>query len=54
MYKASTEEPNCRPDVWVYLACTLFFLGFYKEAEEAANKGMLGEFQNLFLPKFTV
>uniref|UniRef100_A0A673WV11 Intraflagellar transport protein 56 n=1 Tax=Salmo trutta TaxID=8032 RepID=A0A673WV11_SALTR len=30
------EEPG---EVWVYLACTQFFLGLYREAEEAANKG---------------
>lgn len=38
-YKALTDKPDCRPDVWVYLACTLFFLGLYKEAEEASRKG---------------
>uniref|UniRef100_A0A4W5RPG6 Intraflagellar transport protein 56 n=1 Tax=Hucho hucho TaxID=62062 RepID=A0A4W5RPG6_9TELE len=38
-YRALTlrlEEPR---EVWVYLACTQFFLGLYREAEEAANKG---------------
>uniref|UniRef100_A0A4W5RVA1 Intraflagellar transport protein 56 n=2 Tax=Salmoninae TaxID=504568 RepID=A0A4W5RVA1_9TELE len=38
-YRALTlrlEEPG---EVWVYLACTQFFLGLYREAEEAANKG---------------
>uniref|UniRef100_A0A8C8G7W5 Intraflagellar transport protein 56 n=1 Tax=Oncorhynchus tshawytscha TaxID=74940 RepID=A0A8C8G7W5_ONCTS len=30
------QEPG---EVWVYLACTQFFLGLYREAEEAANKG---------------
>uniref|UniRef100_A0A8C7QW53 Intraflagellar transport protein 56 n=1 Tax=Oncorhynchus mykiss TaxID=8022 RepID=A0A8C7QW53_ONCMY len=38
-YKALTDKPDCCPDVWVYLACTLFFLGLYKEAEEASHKG---------------
>uniref|UniRef100_A0A674E4C4 Intraflagellar transport protein 56 n=1 Tax=Salmo trutta TaxID=8032 RepID=A0A674E4C4_SALTR len=32
----SQTEPG---EVWVYLACTQFFLGLYREAEEAANKG---------------
>ncbi|XP_041942834.1 intraflagellar transport protein 56-like isoform X1 [Alosa sapidissima] len=45
-YKALTEKPDCRPDVWVFLACTLFFLGFYKEAEEAANKAPKSQLQN--------
>lgn len=54
MYKDATEKPNCRPDVWVYLACTLFCLGFYKEAEEAANKGTIEGFQSPCLFKFTV
>ncbi|XP_076122997.1 intraflagellar transport protein 56-like [Alosa pseudoharengus] len=45
-YKALTEKQDCRPDVWVFLACTLFFLGFYKEAEEAANKAPKSQLQN--------
>uniref|UniRef100_A0A8C2J5P2 Intraflagellar transport protein 56 n=1 Tax=Cyprinus carpio TaxID=7962 RepID=A0A8C2J5P2_CYPCA len=38
-YKALTLRPECPVDVWVYLGCSLFFLGLYKEAEEAALKG---------------
>uniref|UniRef100_A0A8C5Q178 Intraflagellar transport protein 56 n=1 Tax=Leptobrachium leishanense TaxID=445787 RepID=A0A8C5Q178_9ANUR len=41
-YKKSLEVniliEGCNPDVWVNLACSYFFLGMYKEAEEAANK----------------
>lgn len=32
-------KPDCPDQVWVYLACAMFFLGLYKEAEEAASKG---------------
>ena len=27
-------------EAWTYLACCMFFLGMYKEAEEACAKGM--------------
>ncbi|ROL41702.1 Intraflagellar transport protein 56 [Anabarilius grahami] len=40
-YKALTLRPECPEDVWVYLGCSLFFLGLYKEAEEAALKAHL-------------
>uniref|UniRef100_A0A671RQM0 Intraflagellar transport protein 56 n=1 Tax=Sinocyclocheilus anshuiensis TaxID=1608454 RepID=A0A671RQM0_9TELE len=39
-YKALTLRPECPVEVWVYLGCLLFFLGLYKEAEEAALKGL--------------
>lgn len=39
-YKSLTMKPECPAEVWVHLACSLFFLGLYKEAEEAASKGM--------------
>lgn len=39
-YKSLTAKPDCPAQVWVYLACALFFLGLYKEAEEAALKGI--------------
>uniref|UniRef100_A0A8C8I5Z4 Intraflagellar transport protein 56 n=1 Tax=Oncorhynchus tshawytscha TaxID=74940 RepID=A0A8C8I5Z4_ONCTS len=48
-YKALTDKPDCRPDVWVYLACTLFFLGLYKEAEEASCKAPKCQLQNRLL-----
>lgn len=38
-YKALTLQPDCPLEVWVLLACAMFFLGLYKEAEEAASKG---------------
>lgn len=34
-------NPDCPAQVWVFLACALFFLGLYNEAEEAASKGRL-------------
>ncbi|XP_030646461.1 intraflagellar transport protein 56-like [Chanos chanos] len=48
-YQALTERPGCSPDVWVYLACTLFFLGLYKDAEEAALKAPKSQLQNRLL-----
>uniref|UniRef100_A0A8C7RBV0 Intraflagellar transport protein 56 n=1 Tax=Oncorhynchus mykiss TaxID=8022 RepID=A0A8C7RBV0_ONCMY len=48
-YKALTDKPDCRPDVWVYLACTLFFLGLYKEGEEASRKAPKCQLQNRLL-----
>ncbi|KAI7807938.1 intraflagellar transport protein 56 [Triplophysa rosa] len=48
-YKAMTLKPDCPVDVWVYLGCTLFFLGLYKEAEEAALKGPKSQIQNRLL-----
>uniref|UniRef100_A0A8C7W4N4 Intraflagellar transport protein 56 n=1 Tax=Oncorhynchus mykiss TaxID=8022 RepID=A0A8C7W4N4_ONCMY len=48
-YRALTlrlEEPG---EVWVYLACTQFFLGLYREAEEAANKAPKCALQNRLL-----
>ncbi|KAM6957077.1 intraflagellar transport protein 56-like [Aplochiton taeniatus] len=48
-YKAMTMKPDCHPDVWVFYACTLFFLGLYKEAEEAAVMGPKSPLQNRLL-----
>ncbi|KAA0713364.1 Intraflagellar transport protein 56 [Triplophysa tibetana] len=48
-YKAMTLKPDCPVDVWVYLGCALFFLGLYKEAEEAALKGSKCQIQNRLL-----
>uniref|UniRef100_A0A4W5PLJ9 Intraflagellar transport protein 56 n=1 Tax=Hucho hucho TaxID=62062 RepID=A0A4W5PLJ9_9TELE len=31
---------DCPPDVWVYLACTLFFLGLYKEGEVSTGEAI--------------
>ena len=41
-YKEITEMKGAPPEAWVYLGCTMFFLGMYKEAEEACGKGMSG------------
>uniref|UniRef100_A0A3Q3ENL1 Intraflagellar transport protein 56 n=1 Tax=Labrus bergylta TaxID=56723 RepID=A0A3Q3ENL1_9LABR len=49
VYKSLTTGPDCPAEVWVYLACTLFFLGFYKEAEEAASKAPMSPLQNRLL-----
>ncbi|XP_067315108.1 intraflagellar transport protein 56 isoform X1 [Pseudorasbora parva] len=48
-YKALTLRPECPEDVWVYLGCSLFFLGLYKEAEETAIKGPKSQLQNRLL-----
>ncbi|KAG5853831.1 hypothetical protein ANANG_G00030710 [Anguilla anguilla] len=48
-YRASTQRSGCPADVWVYLACTHFFLGLYKEAEEAALKAPKSQLQNRLL-----
>uniref|UniRef100_A0A3B4AKZ2 Intraflagellar transport protein 56 n=1 Tax=Periophthalmus magnuspinnatus TaxID=409849 RepID=A0A3B4AKZ2_9GOBI len=48
-YKALTVQPDCPLDVWVYLACAMFFLGLYKEAEEAASKAPVSPLQNRLL-----
>ncbi|XP_026070144.1 intraflagellar transport protein 56 isoform X1 [Carassius auratus] len=48
-YKALTLRPECPVEVWVYLGCSLFFLGLYKEAEEAALKGPKTQLQNRLL-----
>ncbi|KAL2087089.1 hypothetical protein ACEWY4_018148 [Coilia grayii] len=48
-YKALTPKPDCPQEVWVYLGCALFFLGLYKEAEEAALKGPKCQLQNRLL-----
>ncbi|XP_053353734.1 intraflagellar transport protein 56 isoform X3 [Clarias gariepinus] len=48
-YKALTLSPDSPPDVWVFLGCALFFLGLYKEAEEAALRGPKSQLQNRLL-----
>uniref|UniRef100_A0A671TIH1 Intraflagellar transport protein 56 n=1 Tax=Sparus aurata TaxID=8175 RepID=A0A671TIH1_SPAAU len=44
-----TSKPECPEQVWVYLACALFFLGLYKEAEDAASKAPMSPLQNRLL-----
>ncbi|XP_059496769.1 intraflagellar transport protein 56 isoform X2 [Stegostoma tigrinum] len=48
-YEALTKNEDCHPDVWVNLACTYFFLGMYKEAEEAGMKAPKSRLQNRLL-----
>uniref|UniRef100_A0A671TKI9 Intraflagellar transport protein 56 n=1 Tax=Sparus aurata TaxID=8175 RepID=A0A671TKI9_SPAAU len=48
-YKSLTSKPECPEQVWVYLACALFFLGLYKEAEDAASKAPMSPLQNRLL-----
>uniref|UniRef100_A0A8D0D3Q1 Intraflagellar transport protein 56 n=1 Tax=Sander lucioperca TaxID=283035 RepID=A0A8D0D3Q1_SANLU len=48
-YKSLTMKPECPAQVWVFLACALFFLGLYKEAEEAASKAPMSPLQNRLL-----
>ncbi|XP_069087334.1 intraflagellar transport protein 56 isoform X2 [Pleurodeles waltl] len=44
-----SKQEACNPDVWVNLACTYFFLGMYKESEEAAMKAPKSRLQNRLL-----
>uniref|UniRef100_A0A8C3B117 Intraflagellar transport protein 56 n=1 Tax=Cyclopterus lumpus TaxID=8103 RepID=A0A8C3B117_CYCLU len=48
-YKSLTMKPECPAEVWVFLACALFLLGLYKEAEEAASKAPMSPLQNRLL-----
>ncbi|XP_040042336.2 intraflagellar transport protein 56 isoform X2 [Gasterosteus aculeatus] len=48
-YKSLTLKPDCLAEVWVFLACALFFLGLYQEAEEAASKAPMSPLQNRLL-----
>uniref|UniRef100_A0A1A8JKU5 Intraflagellar transport protein 56 n=1 Tax=Nothobranchius kuhntae TaxID=321403 RepID=A0A1A8JKU5_NOTKU len=48
-YKSLTVKPDCPAEVWVYLGCALFFLGLYKDAEEAASKAPMSALQNRLL-----
>ncbi|XP_058493513.1 intraflagellar transport protein 56-like [Solea solea] len=48
-YQSLTRDPECPAEVWAYLACSLFFLGLYKEAEEAACKAPVSPLQNRLL-----
>ncbi|XP_072129118.1 intraflagellar transport protein 56 [Mobula birostris] len=48
-YEALTKNEDVNPDVWVNLACTFFFLGMYKGAEEAAMKAPKSRLQNRLL-----
>ncbi|XP_041093791.1 intraflagellar transport protein 56 isoform X2 [Polyodon spathula] len=48
-YSSLSLKEGCHPDVWVGLSCTYFFLGMYKEAEEAALKAPKSRLQNRLL-----
>ncbi|XP_015768420.1 PREDICTED: intraflagellar transport protein 56-like [Acropora digitifera] len=48
-YLALTKSEACHPDVWINLACCYFFLGMYKEGDEAAQKGPKSRLQNRLL-----
>uniref|UniRef100_A0A2R8PLU0 Intraflagellar transport protein 56 n=1 Tax=Callithrix jacchus TaxID=9483 RepID=A0A2R8PLU0_CALJA len=48
-YENATKEENCNSEVWVNLACTYFFLGMYKQAEEAGFKASKSRLQNRLL-----
>ncbi|NWY33063.1 IFT56 protein, partial [Pheucticus melanocephalus] len=48
-YEALTKQATCKPDVWVNLACTYFFLGMYTQAEQAALKAPKSGLQNRLL-----
>lgn len=39
-YQKLLAEPNCDPLVHLYLACSYFFLGMYKESDDEAQKGV--------------
>ena len=48
-YQESLEGPDANPMTHIYIACCLFYLGQYKEAEEAAIKGPAVTLQVHFL-----
>ncbi|XP_066563532.1 intraflagellar transport protein 56 [Amia ocellicauda] len=48
-YRALCVREGCPPEVWVNLGCTLFFLGLYREAEEAALRAPKSQLQNRLL-----
>ena len=35
-----SKKDGCHPEVWTNLACTYFFLGMYKESDDAVRKGI--------------
>jgi len=48
-YQEMLEGPDANPMTHIYIACCLFYLGQYKEAEEAAIKGPAVTLQNRLL-----
>lgn len=47
-------KADCPAQVWVYLACALFFLGLYKEAEEAASKGRFSSWAHKLIKHYSI
>ncbi|XP_055948552.1 intraflagellar transport protein 56-like isoform X1 [Argiope bruennichi] len=45
-YNQTLKSPDVPPEVWTYLGCCYFYLGMYKEADAAVNKGPKSELQN--------
>ncbi|GIY25285.1 intraflagellar transport protein 56 [Caerostris extrusa] len=45
-YNHILKSPEVPPEVWTYLGCCYFYLGMYKEADAAVNKGPKSELQN--------
>ena len=38
-YQELVKSNTATPDIWINIACCYFFLGMYKESDEAALKG---------------
>ncbi|KAJ3393901.1 Intraflagellar transport protein 56 [Entophlyctis sp. JEL0112] len=49
LYQNMLQDHNCDPLINLYLACCYFFLGMYKEADEAAQRGPTCKLQNRLL-----
>jgi intraflagellar transport protein 56 len=48
-YQVLASEKNCDPLIRLYLGCTYFFLGMYKEADDEAQKAPACKLQNRLL-----
>lgn len=46
IYKKVLEDPNADPELWTHLGCCCFYLGMYKEADAATQKGPQSSLQN--------
>ncbi|KAJ3238206.1 Intraflagellar transport protein 56 [Chytriomyces hyalinus] len=49
IYESKLQDANCDPLINLYLACCYFFLGMYKESDEAAQRGPTCKLQNRLL-----
>ncbi|XP_064406103.1 intraflagellar transport protein 56-like [Halichondria panicea] len=45
-YEKLTRSEGCNPDTWCNLACCLFMLGMYSNADSASSRGSKGRLQN--------